>query len=78
MTNEEVPTKVHPFLSAQLNNCDYNTLSREGLVSLISLFSPKMTFFINAWTWGYEDIFHAIAHSFQSQVHLFLLYSPVH
>ncbi|KAF8491140.1 hypothetical protein F5888DRAFT_1063248 [Russula emetica] len=53
--NEEVPTKGE---------------ATQGLVSLISLFSPETTFFINAWTWGYEDIFRAIARSFQSQIHV--------
>ncbi|KAH9980740.1 hypothetical protein BJV74DRAFT_85576 [Russula compacta] len=42
----------------------------QGLVSLMSLFSPETTFFINAWTWGYEDIFRAIARFFRSQIHV--------
>ncbi|KAF8466527.1 hypothetical protein DFH94DRAFT_639281, partial [Russula ochroleuca] len=42
----------------------------QGLVSLISLFPPETIFFINAWTWGYEDVFRAIARSFRSQIHV--------
>ncbi|KAI0299686.1 hypothetical protein B0F90DRAFT_1727814 [Multifurca ochricompacta] len=42
----------------------------QGLVSLMALFPPDTTFFINAWTWGYEDILRAVAHSFQSQIHV--------
>ncbi|KAN0128916.1 Beta-lactamase-like protein, partial [Lactarius tabidus] len=41
-----------------------------GLISLMALFPPETSFFINSWTWGYEDIFRAIAYHFQSQIHV--------
>ncbi|KAI9430540.1 beta-lactamase-like protein [Lactarius indigo] len=41
-----------------------------GLVSLMALFPPETSFFINSWTWGYEDILRAIAHHFQSRIHV--------
>ena len=31
-------------------------------------FPESVYFFINSWTWGYEDILKAIAREFQSQV----------
>ena len=42
--------------------------STAGLVELIKLFPDDMHFFINAWTWGYEDILKSIARAFQCQV----------
>jgi hypothetical protein len=36
----------------------------------MALFPPETSFFINSWTWGYEDIFRAIAYHFQSQIHV--------
>ena len=39
-----------------------------GLVELIALFPVTTYFFINAWTWGYEDILKAIARAFNTKV----------
>jgi hypothetical protein len=36
----------------------------------MALFPPETSFFINSWTWGYEDILRAIAFHFQSQIHV--------
>jgi hypothetical protein len=36
----------------------------------MALFPPETSFFINSWTWGYEDILRAIAYHFQSQIHV--------
>ncbi|TFK37472.1 hypothetical protein BDQ12DRAFT_632488 [Crucibulum laeve] len=41
-----------------------------GLVELMALFPPDAHFFLNAWTWGYEDTFKAVATKFQSHIHL--------
>ncbi|KAF8526751.1 beta-lactamase-like protein [Gautieria morchelliformis] len=41
-----------------------------GLVDLISLFPPLTRFFINSWTWGYEDILKAIGRAFNSKIHV--------
>jgi hypothetical protein len=35
--NEEVPTKVHPFLDAYMNDCDYNSLFRAKQLRVWSL-----------------------------------------
>ena len=39
-----------------------------NLVELMELFSDTTKFFINAWTWGYEDILKAVARKFGSKV----------
>jgi hypothetical protein len=40
----------------------------KGLVELIALFEKDTYFFINSWTWGYEDVLKGIARAFQCQV----------
>ena len=39
-----------------------------GLVDLISYFPSHIRFFVNVWTWGYEDILKAIAEAFDLKV----------
>ncbi|KAF8885084.1 hypothetical protein CPB84DRAFT_1788683 [Gymnopilus junonius] len=41
-----------------------------GLVGLMMLFPQSVYFFINSWTWGYEDILKAVARAFQSHIHV--------
>ncbi|KAF9060729.1 hypothetical protein BDP27DRAFT_400891 [Rhodocollybia butyracea] len=41
-----------------------------GLVALLKLYPPSTYFFINSWTWGYEDILKAIARAFNCKIHL--------
>ncbi|KAM6497507.1 Beta-lactamase-like protein [Amanita muscaria] len=41
-----------------------------GLTDLLKCYPADTHFFINAWTWGYEDILKSIAHSFQCQIHV--------
>ncbi|KAF8637006.1 hypothetical protein AX17_003104 [Amanita inopinata Kibby_2008] len=41
-----------------------------GLIELMKHLPHDTTFFINAWTWGYEDILKAIARAFQCQIHV--------
>lgn len=41
-----------------------------GLVELMKLFSHTCYFFINSWTWGYEDILKVIAREFCSKIHV--------
>ncbi|KAH7905734.1 hypothetical protein BJ138DRAFT_1164185, partial [Hygrophoropsis aurantiaca] len=38
-----------------------------GLIELIALFPSTTYFFINSWTWGYEDILKGIARAFESK-----------
>ncbi|KAF7314231.1 DRMBL domain-containing protein [Mycena kentingensis (nom. inval.)] len=42
----------------------------DGLIALMKLFPSDTQFFINSWTWGYEDILKAIHIAFGSQIHL--------
>lgn len=39
-----------------------------GLIEVMTLFPPTVLFFINTWTWGYEDILKAISIAFRSKV----------
>ncbi|KAH9949777.1 hypothetical protein B0H21DRAFT_889437 [Amylocystis lapponica] len=41
-----------------------------GLVSLMTLLPDTTYFFINAWTWGYEDVLKAVARGFGSKIHV--------
>ncbi|KAJ2917067.1 hypothetical protein MD484_g3337, partial [Candolleomyces efflorescens] len=52
MSEIEVPTKA---------------VGTSGLVELLECFPDDVYFFINAWTWGYEDILKAIANAFQTK-----------
>ena len=40
----------------------------KGLVEMLELFPENVYFFINSWTWGYEDVLKAIAMAFQTEV----------
>ncbi|OBZ69030.1 5' exonuclease Apollo [Grifola frondosa] len=51
-------------------NAPSKTEATSGLVSLMSLFPPTALFFINSWTWGYEDILKAVAQAFRSKIHV--------
>lgn len=37
---------------------------------MFDLFPPKTRFFINSWTWGYEELLRAIAYRYQCKIHL--------
>ncbi|KAF8653242.1 hypothetical protein AX16_004070 [Volvariella volvacea WC 439] len=41
-----------------------------GLIEMMQMYPPTTYFFINAWTWGYEDILKGIATAFQCQIHV--------
>ncbi|KAI6044737.1 beta-lactamase-like protein [Pisolithus marmoratus] len=41
----------------------------QGLIELIALFPSTTFFFINSWTWGYEDILKGIAFAFRCKIH---------
>ncbi|KAJ7740689.1 hypothetical protein DFH07DRAFT_838776 [Mycena maculata] len=55
MRPAEVPTKAQ---------------ATAGLIELMQLLPPTTHFFINAWTWGYEDILKAVARAFRAPIHL--------
>jgi hypothetical protein len=48
-----------------------------GLVELMALLPPTTLFFINTWTWGYEDILKAIFAAFNSKVVLPIRHPPM-
>ena len=39
-----------------------------GVAGLMTLFPDETRFYINAWTWGYEEIYKAVARTFHSKV----------
>lgn len=41
-----------------------------GLIDLMKLFPETAYFYINSWTWGYEDVLKAIAQTFQEKASL--------
>ncbi|GAA5853129.1 hypothetical protein JCM8547_000211 [Rhodosporidiobolus lusitaniae] len=41
-----------------------------ALVSLMARYPPETRFFLNAWTWGYEDILKAVHRHFDEPIHL--------
>ncbi|KAH9891831.1 hypothetical protein C8Q73DRAFT_763234 [Cubamyces lactineus] len=51
----DVPTKVD---------------AANGVARLMTLFPDDTRFYINAWTWGYEEIYKAVARAFNSKVHV--------
>ncbi|KAJ7474010.1 beta-lactamase-like protein, partial [Mycena latifolia] len=40
-----------------------------GLVNLMKLYPPTTYFFINSWTWGYEDVLKAVSRAFRAPIH---------
>ena len=42
----------------------------------MKLFPPDVYFYINSWTWGYEDVIKAVAAAFQTKVFPSNLVSP--
>ncbi|KAI0086911.1 hypothetical protein BDY19DRAFT_859766, partial [Irpex rosettiformis] len=41
-----------------------------GLVSMMLLYPDTTRFFINGWTWGYEDLYKAVAKAFGAKIHV--------
>jgi DNA cross-link repair 1C protein len=39
-----------------------------GLIELMELYDPSTKFFLNTWTWGYEDVLKAVARRFNAKV----------
>ncbi|KAI9066819.1 hypothetical protein FKP32DRAFT_1565004 [Trametes sanguinea] len=55
-----------------LNNYDVPSKANaaNGVAGLMALFPETTRFFINAWTWGYEELYKAVARTFGSKVHV--------
>ncbi|EJF63258.1 hypothetical protein DICSQDRAFT_160484 [Dichomitus squalens LYAD-421 SS1] len=41
-----------------------------GLTGLMALYPSTTRFFLNLWTWGYEDIYKAVAQRFDTTIHV--------
>ncbi|KAG8738258.1 hypothetical protein FRC10_007091 [Ceratobasidium sp. 414] len=48
----------------------YQAEAVDGLLELIGLYPQDTQFYINAWTWGYEDIFLMIKAHFNNKIHV--------
>ncbi|KAK7035771.1 DNA cross-link repair 1A protein [Favolaschia claudopus] len=55
MTSSSVPTKAN---------------ATSGLIDLMKMLPTTTYFFINSWTWGYEDVLKAVSRAFRTQIHL--------
>lgn len=42
-------------------------------MELMCLLPPTTLFFINAWTWGYEDVLKAVSRTFRTRVSRYVL-----
>jgi DNA cross-link repair 1C protein len=69
----DLPSKVNFPLSFRTSFADsllpLQADATDGLVELMNLLPSKTYFFLNTWTWGYEDILKAVARTFHSKVH---------
>ncbi|EED83235.1 predicted protein [Postia placenta Mad-698-R] len=74
-THEDV---LHTLEAIHLDTaCLFSTLhvptkdaATSGLMELMCLLPPTTLFFINAWTWGYEDVLKAISRTFRTRIHV--------
>jgi len=73
-SSSEPPSKVR-FYAYIANSTHESThflllqkAATDGLLDLMGRFPPTTYFFINAWTWGYEDILTATAARFGDKV----------
>jgi len=70
LSDLQIVTKVRTVFNLHIS-VRFNRLqdcATMGLIELMKRFPDSVYFFINSWTWGYEDILKAIAREFQSQV----------
>lgn len=70
LSTSTVPTKVcrpHVFYDLSDSN-NSQEQATNGLIQLMLHFPSHTRFFINSWTWGYEDILKAVARAFTTKV----------
>ncbi|KAL5501731.1 hypothetical protein ACEPAH_8991 [Sanghuangporus vaninii] len=73
--NKELPKTLEAIYldTASMLNTD-NIPSKadavNGLMELMKAYPTHMRFFINTWTWGYEDILKGVSRTFQSKIHV--------
>ena len=61
--------RLFPFLDRDANlHCMRQKQATSGLIELMAMLPSTTLFFVNAWTWGYEDILKAISIAFRSRV----------
>ncbi|KAI0357562.1 hypothetical protein OH77DRAFT_1476305 [Trametes cingulata] len=55
-----------------LNNYDVPTKANaaSGIASLMACYPETTRFFLNVWTWGYEEIYKAVARVFGAKIHV--------
>lgn len=68
----DLPSKVSFFLIIlclyMMIECAVQAEATAGLIQLMAMFPFNTKFFINTWTWGYEEILCAISRAFGNQV----------
>lgn len=68
MVLEDLPTKVCPGKRHRHLVTPLQEEAASGLIELMELFDPSTKFFLNTWTWGYEDVLKAVARRFNTRV----------
>ena len=72
LSTVDAPSKVHfPYSVFYLLYLDIKLLQKhatDDLVQLMSILPSSTLFFLNTWTWGYEDILMAVAKAFNTKV----------
>jgi hypothetical protein len=71
LQTNDTPTKVEAIWYK--SHCFRGLIHFQGeavnaLIDLMELYAPETVFFINAWTWGYEDALKAVARRFNARV----------
>ena len=81
-SSSEPPSKVRLYFCVSLNTridiFSPKRVATDGLVDLMGRFPATTYFFINAWTWGYEDMLTAVAAHFGDKVSSLLDATPLH
>ncbi|KIY44747.1 hypothetical protein FISHEDRAFT_30478, partial [Fistulina hepatica ATCC 64428] len=63
------PTLMPDGTTVHTGSRDLLEEASTGLVDLMKLYPSTVHFFINSWTWGYEDALKSIAHAFNARIH---------
>ncbi|PVG04680.1 hypothetical protein CPB86DRAFT_721045 [Serendipita vermifera] len=63
---------VHVDTASLLQTNDVPTKEEaiQAMIEIMELYDPETVFYINAWTWGYEDALKAVARRFGTKVHV--------
>lgn len=80
LSTAAAPSKVRVYSHAYfiaLLIMTHKDEATSSLVKLMEYFPPSTRFFINGWTWGYEDIYKAIARTFRTKVVLCISFTTL-